>query len=62
LKAFRSEKAVERKVTPSAVLPNPLVDELAARPPADVETLARVPYFGEKRVRLYGEALVALLR
>jgi ribonuclease D len=62
LKAFRSEKAVERKVTPSVVLPNPVVDELAARPPADVEALARVPYFGEKRVRLYGEALLELLR
>ena len=62
LKAFRSEKAAERKVTPSVVLPNPLVDELAATPPADVEALARVPYFGEKRVGLYGADLVALLR
>jgi len=62
LKAFRSEKAAERKVTPSVVLPNPLVDELAATPPADVEALAHVPYFGEKRVGLYGADLVALLR
>jgi ribonuclease D len=49
-------------VTPSVVLPNPLVDELAASPPPDVEALARVPYFGEKRVGLYGADLVALLR
>jgi ribonuclease D len=62
LKAFRSEKATERKVTPSVVLPNPLVDQLANSPPADVEALGRVPYFGEKRARLYGAALVELLR
>ena len=62
LKAFRAEKALERKVTPSVVLPNPLVDQLAATPPPDVETLARVPYFGPKRLRLYGEELVELLR
>jgi len=62
LKAFRSEKALERKVTPSVVLPNPLVEQLAATPPPDVEALARVPYLGEKRARLYGQAIVELLR
>jgi len=61
LKAFRAEAAVERKVTPSAVLPNPLVDELSRRPPADLAGLTQVPYFGEKRVRLYGSQLVELL-
>ena len=62
LKAFRTERATERKVTPSVVLTNPLVEQLAGAPPADVEALAHVPYFGEKRTRLYGAALVELLR
>ncbi|NOK06130.1 MULTISPECIES: ribonuclease D [Myxococcus] len=61
LKAFRVEKATERKVTPSVVLTNPLMDALASQPPKDVEALAQVPYLGEKRVRLYGPALVELL-
>jgi ribonuclease D len=61
LKAWRSEKAAARKVTPSVVLPNPLFEALAARPPASLEALQALPYFGEKRARLYGEELVALL-
>ena len=61
LKTFRVEKATERKVTPSVVLTNPLMEALAAKPPKDVEELAQVPYLGEKRVRLYGAALVDLL-
>ncbi|AKQ64004.1 Ribonuclease D [Myxococcus hansupus] len=61
LKTFRVEKATERKVTPSVVLTNPLMEALAAKPPQDVEALAQVPYLGEKRVRLYGTALVDLL-
>jgi ribonuclease D len=61
LKAFRSEKAAERKVTPSVVLPNPVLDVLASMPPRNLEELAKVPWIGEKRVRLYGEALIALL-
>ena len=35
LKEFRAEKATERGVTPSVVLPNPLVEQLAATHPAD---------------------------
>jgi ribonuclease D len=61
LKAFRTEKAAERKVTPSVVLPNPIMDMLAATPPRSLEELARVPWLGEKRVRLYGADLLALL-
>ncbi|MBN1203299.1 MAG: HRDC domain-containing protein [Myxococcaceae bacterium] len=61
LKAFRAEKAAARKVTPSVVLTNPLMEALAARPPRNLEELARVPWFGEKRVRLYGEELLTLL-
>ncbi len=61
LKIFRSAKANERKVTPSAVLPNPLLEQLAAHPPHSIEELGQVPYFGEKRVRLYGAELLPLL-
>jgi len=61
LKEFRAERATERGVTPSVVLTNPLVEQLAAALPPDLEALRRVPYLGEKRVRLYGEALLRLL-
>ncbi len=61
LKQFRAARATERGVTPSAVLPNALIDQLAAVPPATLESLARVPYLGEKRTRLYGEALLRVL-
>jgi len=53
--------ATERGVTPSVVLPNPLVEQLAAAPPADLEALSRVPYLGEKRVRLHGTAFLKAL-
>jgi ribonuclease D len=62
LKEFRGQKATERRVTPSVVLTNPLVEALAKAPPFDLEALAQVPYLGEKRVRLYGEELLRLLR
>jgi ribonuclease D len=62
LKAWRSEAAAARKVTPSVVLTNPLVEALAKEVPNSREALARVPYLGEKRVRLYGDALLRLLR
>jgi len=62
LKEFRSAKALERGVTPSVVLTNPLAEQLATTAPADLEALGRVPYLGEKRVRLYGEELLRVLR
>ncbi|NTX15845.1 HRDC domain-containing protein [Myxococcus sp. CA051A] len=61
LKAFRVEKATERKVTPSVVLTNPLMDALLAQPPRNLEELGQVPYFGDKRLQLYGPALIELL-
>ncbi|NTX00348.1 ribonuclease D [Myxococcus sp. CA040A] len=61
LKAFRVEKATERKVTPSVVLTNPLMDALLAQPPRSLEELGQVPYFGDKRLQLYGPALIELL-
>jgi ribonuclease D len=61
MKAWRSEKASARKVTPSVVLPNPVFDALVSRPPANLDELRTVPYIGDKRVELYGEELLALL-
>lgn len=61
LKVWRAERAEKRKITPGAVLSNPLMEELAASPPRDVEALAQVPFFGPKRVALYGAELVELL-
>ena len=61
LKAWRAEQATARKVTPSVVLPNPLLDALVSRPPADLDTLRALPYLGDKRARLYGESLLAVL-
>jgi ribonuclease D len=62
LKAWRTEAAAARKVTPSVVLTNPLVEALAKEAPVSREALLSVPYLGEKRVRLYGDALLRLLR
>ncbi len=58
---WRKEKAAHRKVTPSAILPNALVSELARTPPDSVDFLAQVQYFGEKRLTLYGAEIVSLL-
>jgi ribonuclease D len=62
LRELRGQKATERKVTASAILPNPLIEELAARPPASLEALGAIPYFGAKRLRLYGEEILKLLQ
>lgn len=62
LKAFRAAMAAKRRVTPSVVLPNPLVEELAKAPPRSPEELAGFPYLGEKRIQLYGEELLRLFR
>jgi ribonuclease D len=61
LKAFRADKAAERKVTPSVVLPNPLVEELSKMVTASADEIGALPYFGEKRKRLYAAELVELL-
>jgi ribonuclease D len=61
LLAFRKLRATERKVTPSVVLPNALVETLATTNPETREALAAVPYLGQKRLELYGEALLQVL-
>lgn len=61
LAEFRKQRALDRKVTASVVLPNMLVEALAKTPPKTLEDLQALPWFGEKRVRLYGADLVKLL-
>ncbi|HWV38433.1 MAG TPA: HRDC domain-containing protein [Vulgatibacter sp.] len=62
LKAWRAEAAKARGVVPSVVLPTAVSERLAAKPPEDLDELARVPWLGEKRVRLYGRAILDVLR
>jgi len=63
LKSWRTAKATERKVTPSVVLSNLLVDDIAELPkPVTLDTLRALPWLGQKRLRLYGAELVELLK
>lgn len=61
LKELRGEKAKLRGVTPSVILSNPLMDDLANDPPKTIEELRENRWLGEKRIKLYGEELVTLL-
>jgi len=49
-------------VVPAVVLPSSIVERLAGGPPRDLDELARVPWLGEKRVRLYGTQILDTLR
>ena len=58
---WRKGEAANRKVTASAVLSNGLVADLSTTPPATLEALGKVAYFGPKRLTRYGPALMTLL-
>jgi ribonuclease D len=58
---FRKLKSTERKVTPSVVLPNLLVEDLSQSYPRSLDELARVPYLGPKRLALYGQQVLEVL-
>jgi ribonuclease D len=59
--AFRKDAAAKRNVSASVILSNPLIEEIASLNPVAPEMLATLPYFGAKRLALYGEAIVATL-
>ncbi len=59
---FRKSRAIDRKVTPSVVLPNALIESVAKTNPKTLEDLALVPWIGEKRVKLYGADIVRILQ
>lgn len=61
LLAFRKDAAAKRNVTGSVILSNPLVEEIASLNPRDVSQLGTLPFFGEKRLQRYGEAIIATL-
>lgn len=62
LLAWRKDAATGRKVTPSVVLPNLLVEDLARLNPKSREELEAIPYLGKKRAALYADVLLARLR
>ncbi|HEY0840086.1 MAG TPA: HRDC domain-containing protein [Vulgatibacter sp.] len=62
LKAWRSEAAKARGVVPAVVLPSQVAERLAGEPPRDLDELSRVPWLGEKRVRMYGPQILDALR
>ncbi len=62
LLSFRKETATERKVTPSVVMPNSLIADLAVAAPDSLEKLQAVKYFGKKRMDLYGDSVVSIMR
>jgi ribonuclease D len=59
---WRKTQATTRKVTPSVVLSNALVGDLATLAPQTLEALAQVPYIGAKRIKRDGVALLEMLR
>lgn len=61
LSEWRKVEAANRKVTPSVVLSNALLTDLATNPPQTLESLEKVPYFGPKRLTRYGSALMSVL-
>jgi ribonuclease D len=62
LTEFRKKHGEARKVSPSVVLTNSLLEALATTPPRTRDELLAVKYFGEKRMLLYGKALLEILK
>jgi len=61
LTSWRKDTAAKRKVTPSVVLPNALVADLAANPPANAGELEAVRYIGKRRLTLHGDDILKVL-
>ncbi len=61
IRAWRSEAAKARGVVPSVILPTPVIERLVSQPPNDLDDLAQIPWLGEKRLRMYGQALLSVL-
>jgi len=58
---WRKAVAAQRKVTPSVVLPNPLLEDLVVAAPRSVEGLQALKYFGPRRLELYASEVLAVL-
>jgi superfamily II DNA helicase RecQ len=61
LRTWRKKHATARKLPPMAILPSYTVEDLVQRPPAVAEDLATRPGMIPKRMRLYGDEILALL-
>jgi ribonuclease D len=61
LKAWRKKRAGERGVPTLVVLPNHAVLEVVVERPRDVDELRSLATVGEKRARLYGKEILAIL-
>ena len=59
---WRKEQAAARNVTPRVVLPNPAIAWLYQEHPTHVDALEACPDIGPKRMGLYGDALLRLVR
>ena len=44
------------------VLPNALIEDVATLNPGEVSALATLPYFGAKRLALYGAEVLAAMK
>ena len=61
LRKWRRGIVQELEVPSLVVLPNHVVEKIAARRPKTLEELADVPGLGEKRLRLYGDAILRIV-
>ena len=61
LRDWRKRAAEKRRVPNIVVLPNHVLNEIVANPPAKHSDLTRLPFFGEKRFRLYGDAIFSII-
>lgn len=62
LKEFRREEARKRSVPAYVVFHDATLNELASRKPVNVNALAEVSGLGPKKIELYGDKLIEILR
>ncbi len=60
LKQWRAEKSRKKGVEVFRILPNRTIDEIAQRMPSTAEELLEIHGIGEKKVKEYGEEILAL--
>jgi ribonuclease D len=62
LRQWRRQVTQGAQLPPLVVLPNHVIERLAATRPATLDDLARTPALGTKRLRLYGAAILDIIR
>jgi len=61
LKSWRRQVAEDRDLTTLAVLPTPVIVDLATDPPRDMAALAAQPGLGKRRLERYGREILGIL-